>query len=245
MSKSRESLQIHAPLFDEEESRLDAAIDVDTSNKTSVYNVPGYKPVHVELTHVLARVTGELPEDLDGVYLRNGTNVQFERTFQRLHAFSGAGMIHQIQIKDGVATYSNFYIRTPRFEVERQAGREVFTSIGDITGGGRATLERMKLLQTKIQAGKIPALSMYELTTASTSIRYHAGRIYCPNESGYAFVLSATLRMDDFYLMEPASSKTGVENGKGHFRHILILIQTTERCIISVSTAAAASWLVE
>jgi carotenoid cleavage dioxygenase-like enzyme len=94
MSTSRESPQINPPLFDEEDSRLDAAIDVDTFNKTSVYNVPGYKPVHVELTHVAARVTGKLPEDLGGVYLRNGTNVQFERTFQRLHAFTGAGMIH-------------------------------------------------------------------------------------------------------------------------------------------------------
>ena len=108
MSTSEESLQIHPPLFDEEDSRLDAAIDVDTFNKSSVYNVPGYKPVHVELTHTVARVTGELPSDLDGVYLRNGTNVQFERTFQRLHAFNGAGMIHQIQIKNGKATYSNF-----------------------------------------------------------------------------------------------------------------------------------------
>lgn len=194
MSTSRESPQINPPLFDEEDSRLDAAIDVDTFNKTSVYNVPGYKPVHVELTHVAARVTGKLPEDLGGVYLRNGTNVQFERTFQRLHAFTGAGMIHQIQIKDGVATYSNFYIRTPRFEVERQAGREVFTSVSDIAGGGRAILEKMKRLQKKMQEGKVPALSSLELTTGSTSIRYHAGRIYCLNESGYAFVLSAAFK---------------------------------------------------
>ena len=84
-------------IFDKELERIDKAIDAKNFNKTSVYNVPGYKPVRRELKHAPVRISGTVPDDLDGVYLRNGTNVQFDNTHIRSHAFCGAGMIHQIQ----------------------------------------------------------------------------------------------------------------------------------------------------
>lgn len=87
-----------------------------------MYNVPGYRPVRTELAHAPVRVTGELSADLEGACLRNGTNSQFDNGCIRLHAFSAAGMVHQIQISSGSATYSNSYVRTPRFEAERAAG---------------------------------------------------------------------------------------------------------------------------
>jgi carotenoid cleavage dioxygenase len=112
-------------IFGAEDDRIDAELDVANFNKNSVYNVPGYQPVRTEVTHAPVQVTGDLPADLDGVYLRNGTNVQFDPTYVRSHAFVGAGMLHQVQIASGQATCSNVYIRTPRFEFERAAGREV------------------------------------------------------------------------------------------------------------------------
>jgi carotenoid cleavage dioxygenase-like enzyme len=108
---------------EQEERRIDAALDLENHNRDSVYNVPGYRPVRRELAHAPVRVSGELPADLEGAYLRNGTNSQFDNGRIRLHAFSGAGMLHQIQISSGSATYSNSYVRTPRFEAERAAGR--------------------------------------------------------------------------------------------------------------------------
>jgi len=180
------------PDLEQEEQRIDAEMDLETQNAKSVYNVPGYHPVRGELSHAPVRITGSVPADLDGAYLRNGTNTQFEDSKVRLHAFSGAGMIHQIQIQDGAATYSNFYVRTPRFEAEREAGREVYPEFSDLVAG-KPGAQRLALIEKKIGAGMIPALGAFERTPGSTSIRYHHGRLYCLQESGYAFVLNTEI----------------------------------------------------
>ncbi|KAF2848574.1 carotenoid cleavage dioxygenase [Plenodomus tracheiphilus IPT5] len=176
---------------DQDDMNVLKLLNATEHNQSSVYNYPGYKPIFHELSQVDIEVTGTLPSDLQGVYLRNGTNIQFQPTSIRLHAFSGAGMIHQIQLQNGKATYSNFYIRTPRFEIERKIGREVYVEFSDIAGAGSATLEKIKALQSKVKKGLLPDFSQYELTPGSTSIRYHSGRLYCLQETGYAFVLDA------------------------------------------------------
>lgn len=188
-------------MFDDGDQAIDDAIDAPRFNQKSVYNYHGYRPVRHELSHSTVRVTGALPKDLDGVYLRNGTNAQFEDSRVRAHAFCGAGMIHQVQIRDGVATYSNFYVRNPRFEIEKRAGREIFLDFTDMAGGGRAALQKLRSVQTKRAQGLIPDLSPLELITNSTSIRYHSGKLYCLQEHGYAFVLD-TKQVDGRLVMD-------------------------------------------
>ena len=192
-------------VFDEEYLDIDRQIDAPARNRTSVYNVPGYRPVHSELAHTPVAVTGAIPADLEGVYLRNSANVQFDEEHVLLHAFNGAGMIHQVQILGGSATYANAYVRTPRFEVERAAGREVYAEFSDLSAGGLAGLRKLELVESKVKAGLIPLTSPFERTPGSTSIRYHHGRLYCLQETGYAFVLDA--RLDDGRL---------VLDGRGH-----------------------------
>lgn len=191
---------------DQEDIEVFKLLNAEGNNQTSVYNYPGYKPIHLELSQIEVEISGTLPSDLEGVYLRNGTNIQFQPTNIRLHAFSGAGMIHQIQIQKGKATYSNFYIRTPRFEIERKIGREVYVEFSDIAGAGSATLEKIKALQSKVKKGLLPEFSQYELTPGSTSIRYHSGRLYCLQETGYAFVLDARQGEDGTLMLD----------GRGH-----------------------------
>jgi carotenoid cleavage dioxygenase len=181
------------PMFTEDDERIERDLDVENYNRRSVYNVPGYKPVGSELRHAAVTIAGRLPADLEGVYLRNGTNVQFERTHARVHPFNGAGMLHMVQIRDGAATYSNTYIRTPRFEIEARAGREVYPTFSDIAGGGRAGFERVQLAEAKKARGVIPNLSPLESNTNSTSVQFHAGRIYCLQETGYPFILDASM----------------------------------------------------
>jgi carotenoid cleavage dioxygenase-like enzyme len=178
-----------APVFDEVDARIERELDITGHNENSIYNVAGYKPVKTELSHVPVRVTGQIPPDLQGVYLRNGTNTQFDVTHVRLHAFTGAGMLHQIQIRKGAATYSNTYIRTPRFVAEDAAGREIYSGITDVTGGGHASLERLGRIEQKKAQGLVPNLGNLEASPGSTSVQFHAGRIFCLQESGYAFVL--------------------------------------------------------
>lgn len=180
-----------AALFGPEDERIDQAIDAPRYNESSLYSHPGFQPVRTEHQHAPIHVTGKLPADLQGVYLRNGTNVQFDRVHTRAHCFNGAGMLHQVQIADGEATYSNTYIRTPRFEFEQQAGREVFPSYGDLSSSGLAGLERIKLLARKQAQGLVPNWSALEANPASTSVQYHHGKLYCLQGSGLPFVLQS------------------------------------------------------
>ena len=85
-------------LFTDEDSRIDALIDAAKWNRDSLYSHPGFAPVREEHRHAPVRISGTLPADLEGAYLRNGTNVQFDEARTRAHCFNGAGMLHQVQI---------------------------------------------------------------------------------------------------------------------------------------------------
>ena len=179
--------------IEDKEASVARRLDAESYNRKSVYNFFGFKPVHTELSHAPVGITGTLPRDLVGVYLRNGTNPQFDPSGVRYHMFDGAGMLHQIQIRDGGATYSNTYIRTPRFQLERSTGREIYLNVGEMVSGGKACLDKIKLIEEKTARGMIPALGL-DGTQNQTAVQYHHGRIFCLCEFGYPFALDA--RMD-------------------------------------------------
>lgn len=71
----------------------------------------------------LTTVTGEVPADLDGIYLRNTEN-PLHPAFATYHPFDGDGMIHVVGFRDGKAFYRNRFIRTDGFWPRtRPAGR--------------------------------------------------------------------------------------------------------------------------
>ena len=78
-------------------------------------------------------VEGEIPAELRGGYYRNGANPQFapEASY---HWFEGDGMIHGFSFENGRVDYLNRWVRTPRFELERNEGRALFGGLG--SGGG-------------------------------------------------------------------------------------------------------------
>jgi carotenoid cleavage dioxygenase len=222
-------------LFTDEDSRIDALIDAAKWNRDSLYSHPGFAPVREEHRHAPVRISGTLPADLEGVYLRNGTNVQFDEARTRAHCFNGAGMLHQVQIAGGRATYSNTYIRTPRFEYERLAGREVFPSYADMSSSGMAGLERMRLLARKQAEGLVPRWSGLEANPASTSVQYHHGELYCLQGSGLPFVLrhrieggqllldgGGELRDWDGELRVPFSAHPRVDPDNGDFWNVSV-----------------------
>ncbi|MEL7157178.1 MAG: carotenoid oxygenase family protein [Actinomycetota bacterium] len=70
-----------------------------------------YAPVFDEVTATDLPVTGQLPDDLDGRYLRNGAN---PITGESQHWFLGDGMIHGVRLRGGKAEwYRNRFVRTP------------------------------------------------------------------------------------------------------------------------------------
>ena len=69
------------------------------------------RPTQEELTLTDLKVTGHIPAELDGRYLRNGAN---PLTGMSDHPFFGDGMIHGIRLQGGQAQwYRNRYVQTP------------------------------------------------------------------------------------------------------------------------------------
>jgi len=73
-----------------------------------------FGPVHDEVTAFDLEVTGTLPAQLDGRYLRNGPN-PIDADPAKYHWFTGDGMVHGIRLRDGRAEwYRNRWVRSGR-----------------------------------------------------------------------------------------------------------------------------------
>jgi len=59
-------------------------------------------PVAAEMTVTDLKVTGHIPEHLDGRYLRNGPNPVAEVDPAIYHWFSGDAMVHGLALRDGI-----------------------------------------------------------------------------------------------------------------------------------------------
>jgi carotenoid cleavage dioxygenase len=71
-----------------------------------------FAPVSREHTITELRVTGRIPEYLDGRYLRNGPNPLSEVDPETYHWFMGDGMVHGVRLRDGRAEwYRNRWVR--------------------------------------------------------------------------------------------------------------------------------------
>ena len=78
----------------------------------------------------LAVVEGELPADLDGVYLRNTEN-PLHPALKSYHPFDGDGMLHIVGFRDGKAFYRNRFVRTDGFEAENEAGGPLWPGLAE------------------------------------------------------------------------------------------------------------------
>ncbi len=73
-------------------------------------------------------VIGEIPHDIDGVYVRNTEN-PVHGSIGIYHPFDGDGMIHAISLRGGRAQYANRFVRTKGFLEEASAGRALWAGI--------------------------------------------------------------------------------------------------------------------
>jgi carotenoid cleavage dioxygenase len=108
-------------------------------------------------------VIGEIPRELSGTYYRNGSNPQFAPG-PKYHWFSGDGMIHAFHLEEGRCRYLNRWVRTRRFEVEREAGEALFAGLGPGVADPR----------TEGVSGN----------TSNTNVLWHAGRLLSFWEAG-------------------------------------------------------------
>ena len=131
-----------------------------------------FAPVGVELTvEQPLPVDGAIPPALEGMLLRNGPNAAVPPDPARYHWFSGDGMVHAIELREGRAvSYRNRWVRT----------RKLSGEIG-----------------TPAPRGPIEPID----GPANTHVIAHGGRILALVESGFPHRLSpelATLCIEDF-----------------------------------------------
>lgn len=129
----------------------------------SPYLEGNFAPVEREIEAENLVIEGELPRELDGLYLRNGANPRLEPR-GRYHWFDGDGMLHAIELRDGRASYRNRWVRTKGFELERKRDRAIWTGV----------LER-------------PQFDNPDGPTkncANTSVVMHAGKLLALHEQG-------------------------------------------------------------
>jgi carotenoid cleavage dioxygenase len=132
-----------------------SAVDADPNddryqNPKSAYLSNNFAPVRKEVEQEnLTVLEGSIPVDLDGMYIRNGSNPQFDPiefvdvafqpsaninslTFLKpprsYHWFQGDGMLHGVRIHNGTADYINRWVRTDVFEKEKAVGGPYFYS---------------------------------------------------------------------------------------------------------------------
>lgn len=87
-----------------------------------------WTPLHEEVDATDLEVIGEIPTDLDGLYVRNTENPVHD-AIGTYHPFDGDGMIHAMRFSNGTATYRNRFVRTEGFLAEQEAGHALWTGI--------------------------------------------------------------------------------------------------------------------
>lgn len=123
---------------------------------TNCYLEGIFAPIHDEIAVESCEVIGEIPRDLTGMFVRNGSNPRFTPK-GRYHWFDGDGMLHGVHFDDGVASYRNRYVRTEGLAAEEGAGEALWTGI----------MERPDFTNER---GPFK-------NTANTDLVYHAGRM--------------------------------------------------------------------
>ncbi|NNU16649.1 apocarotenoid-15,15'-oxygenase [Parvularcula sp. ZS-1/3] len=130
-------------------------------------------------------VIGEIPADLDGIYVRNTENPVHD-AIGKYHPFDGDGMLHMMRFSGGKASYKNRFIRTRGFEAEQEAGRSLWIGF---TGNP--------------QKSERPGWGAhgYVKDSSSTDVLVHAGQI-----------LSTFWQCGEGYRLDPESLDTlGIE----------------------------------
>ena len=97
---------------------------------THPYRTGAWRPQTREWTARDMDVEGEIPSDLNGVYLRNTENPLVPNA-DRYHPFDGDGMIHSISFREGHAEYRNRMVRTEGLATDLAAGGPQWSGLAE------------------------------------------------------------------------------------------------------------------
>ena len=141
------------------------------------YLTHSWRPADAELDEAALTVVGDLPERLRGRFVRNGPNPMFE-PIADYHMFDGDGMLHEVALDGGTASYRNRWILTAGLDVELRLGHGVYPGLAD--------LEKWPDASVTGDAGPVK-------NPANTHIIRHAGRYFALWEGGLPTEVTADL----------------------------------------------------
>jgi len=142
------------------------------------------------------RVTGTIPDCMNGEFVRVGPNPRFFPPTGGIHWFDGDGMLHGLKMKDGQATYVARYVRTSRLEQEEKFGAPKFLKFGDFEGV--KGLMYAFLEQLRIKLGVLDDSN--GKNQGNTSLVFHGGKFMALNEGDKPYIIKV-LEDGDFETM--------------------------------------------
>ncbi|MFZ4584198.1 MAG: carotenoid oxygenase family protein [Acidimicrobiia bacterium] len=100
---------------------------VDASTNPFLHGM--HAPVTDELDVGSLAVSGRIPPELHGSYLRNGPNPQFAPIGSYAYPFDGDGMIHEVSFAERRASYRNRWVVTDGLAAERAMGHALWGGV--------------------------------------------------------------------------------------------------------------------
>ncbi len=133
----------------------------------SIYLEGAKAPVDSELTAFDLDVTGEIPQELEGRWLRNGPNPFGPVESDSYHWFLGDGMIHGVRIRDGKAEwYRNRWVRGRDLAEKLQEEPPQGDSFGDSGfSPNTSVIGHSGMTFALVEAGTSPVALTYDLET--------------------------------------------------------------------------------
>ena len=133
----------------------------------SIYLDGAKAPVDSELTAFDLDVTGEIPQELEGRWLRNGPNPFGPVESDSYHWFLGDGMIHGVRIRDGKAEwYRNRWVRGRDLAEKLQEEPPQGDSFGDSGfSPNTSVIGHSGMTFALVEAGTSPVALTYDLET--------------------------------------------------------------------------------
>lgn len=159
----------------------------DFNHNNNQYIIGPFAPVEEENFNIRTEIiSGSIPSDLHGLFLRIGPNPLKTKLHHGYHWFDGDGMIHSLRVKNGEALYSNQFIETPNHLNSKKYGGVVWFQIGELKG----LVGLLKLFYTQFILAKSLSFEPLRTGTANTAITVYNHRIFLGYESDLPFEIS-------------------------------------------------------